>query len=128
MNNLKILIVEDEGLIAMNTRMLVEFLGHEVMGISPTGIKALEMLETLEPPHLALVDIKLKGDMDGIQTAISMKEKFGVPTLYVTGNTDSKTMEEALVTCPCGILQKPFDKEDLEAALAEAISRIKKGL
>jgi CheY-like chemotaxis protein len=126
MECLNILVVEDESIIAMNTRMLLEYLGHVVIGIAKSGDMALDMLGRLAPPDLAMVDIKLKGAMDGIETAVLMRERFGVPFMFLTGNTDPRTMKEALGTSPYGILQKPFDEEDLANAIESAVSQMKK--
>jgi CheY-like chemotaxis protein len=127
MEHLNIMIVEDEALIAMNTRMLLEHFDHTVIGVAKNGPSALEILERQTLPDLAVVDIKLKGDMDGIRTATLMKERFDLPFIFITGNTDPKTIKEALNAAPLGILQKPFDEEDLESALEAAISQMKKG-
>lgn len=126
MGYFNIMIVEDEALIAMNTRLVLECLGHTVAGIAKSGPIALQLLEKMERPDFALVDIKLKGEMNGIEAAVLMRERFGLPFMFITGNTDRKTIEKALGAAPLGILQKPFDENDLETALEAASSQLKK--
>lgn len=125
MEKLNILIIEDEGLIAINTQILLEDMGHHVMAVAHTGKSALEAAEE-EVPDLALVDIKLKGSMSGIETARELNGRLNVPVLYITGNTDRKTLDEALSINNLGLLQKPFDDIELEEAIISAASQIDK--
>ncbi len=125
MKPLSILLIEDEGLIAINTQIIIETMGHSVQNIAATGKEALAFAEK-ERPDIALVDIKLKGAMNGIETATQLKERLGVPIMYITGNTDQKTLEEAMKIKPLAILQKPYDESDLENAIETVLSLLEK--
>lgn len=115
-----ILIVEDEMILATNTKMSLEDAGHRVSGIAITGEDALSMIEK-EKPDLAIVDITLRGEMDGIAAARTMIEEYGIPVIYVTGNADEGTLERARQTNPAGILQKPIDDNKLVSVIEEAL-------
>jgi DNA-binding LytR/AlgR family response regulator len=120
---LKILIVEDEMLIAANIAMQLEAIGYVVVGIIPRGEEALKVAQT-DRPDLVLMDINLKGDMDGIETATKMQLAGPLPIIYLTANSDEAHFTRAKATNPYAFLSKPFKKLDLQHAIELASERI----
>jgi DNA-binding NarL/FixJ family response regulator len=122
MSEPKILIVEDEETTALNLKEIIENFGYEVCGIAVSGETALELAEQ-DTPELVLMDITLKGDMDGIQATQQLMKKYNVPVLFITGNVDVTTIEKAMATGPYGILQKPFGSSILFMMMDNALKR-----
>lgn len=113
----KVLIVEDEGITAMTLRIMLEEMGHMVVGIAPKGKVALEIIEK-HHPDVVLMDIVLQNDLRGIDTTRIINERHGTKVIYMTSHTDEGTLEEARQTEHKGFLFKPFGQEQLEEALA----------
>lgn len=122
-NGIKILIVEDEMLIAANIAIQLETLGYEVAGIIPRGEEAIRTVQS-ERPDLVLMDINLKGELDGIETATKMQQQAHIPIIYLTANADDAHFERAKATNPYAFLSKPFKKLDLQRAIELASARI----
>ena len=120
---LKILIVEDEMLIAANIAMQLESIGYEIIGIIPRGQEAINTVKS-DKPDLVLMDINLKGEMDGIETATLMQVDGHIPIIYLTANTDDISFNRAKATNPYAFLSKPFKKLDLKHAIDLASDRI----
>lgn len=116
----KILIVEDEILVATDIEESLESLGYTVQGIADTGIKAIEAVEK-ELPDLVLMDINLKGEMTGIEAAKTITQKHDVPIIYLTANADIDTVNKAKVALPYGYIIKPFTDKDLQTNIEIAI-------
>ncbi|MBF0542358.1 MAG: response regulator [Nitrospirae bacterium] len=116
----KILIVEDEYIIAENMQTIIEGWGYTVVGIESTGLKAIEKIKETEP-DLILMDIKIKGEMDGIETANTIKKLFSIPLIYLTSYSDTKILERAQLTEPYGYLIKPYNERELKATIKMAI-------
>lgn len=123
MEGASILVVEDEMIIAADISMALEEAGYEVAGIFPKGELALESAK-LEKPDLVMMDINLKGDIDGIETAKIFWHKMGIPVIFLTANTDKATFERAKVAEPFGFIAKPFDHDDLERVIELAFIRL----
>ncbi len=119
----KILIVEDEMIIAANISLLLTNLGYEVTGILSKGEEALVHIEQNQPDIL-LLDITLKGKIDGIETAQIMQKTFNIPIIYLTANADEINFNRAKTTHPYAFISKPFKKLDLERAIELTISRV----
>ena len=117
----RILVVEDENVVAMDLRSHLVELGHEVVGCVGTGIHAIESVRT-HRPHLVLMDIQLRGEMDGIQAAEQIR-RFNVPVVYLTAFSDAQTLERANVSEPFGYLLKPFDERELQIVIEMAVYR-----
>lgn len=120
----RILIVEDEFIIAEHLRCILERLGHEVVGTADQATEALQLLRGLQvAPTLALLDITLRGELDGIDLAGRLRAEFGVPFIFVTSLTDAATVARAKQARPLAYLVKPFDEQEvfvtLEMALAD---------
>src|SRR5947208_1670482 len=90
----KILIVEDEGVVALDLKHSLENLGYSICGIASSGDAALRKAKATRP-DLALVDVKLQGDMDGIETAAAVKWLYHTPVIFLTAHADDETLERA---------------------------------
>ena len=122
-NPIKILVVEDDMIIAADISLTLSQAGYEVTGILPRGEAALDSIQA-DPPDLVLMDIALKGEWDGIATAEHVRKEFGIPIIFLTANSDKATFERAKATQPFAFLVKPFNGADLERAIELAISRL----
>ncbi len=111
-----ILIVEDEALIAMDLRMTVESLGFTALGTAFSGEESLRKVESLRP-DLVLMDIRLRGEMDGVAAADEIYSRFGVPVIYLTAHTDDQTLLRTRRPGSYGCLPKPFEAGDLLDAI-----------
>ncbi len=120
----KIMIVEDEGIIALSIRKKLEHLGYEVPIMVNTGEDALEQAAK-NRPDLALLDIRLGDGMDGIETATKLRERLGIPIIYLTANVDDETIQRAKITEPYGYLIKPFEEIELPTAIEMALYKHK---
>lgn len=121
--NVKILIVEDDMIIGAKISMQLINLGYEVTGIIPRGEEAITHVFA-NKPDIVLLDINLKGELDGIETAIQMQEKEDIPIIYVTANTDEATFNRAKATRPYAFIAKPMKNIDLQRAIELTISRM----
>ena len=120
-----ILIVEDEFIIAEHLRTIVEDLGHEVAGVAGRATEALALLRGLPTlPAVALLDITLRGELDGIDLAGRLRAEFGLPVVFVTSLTDAATVARAKLVRPLGYLVKPFDKQEVFVALEMALELV----
>lgn len=119
---IKLLIVEDEMVIAANISLQLSELGYEVMGIIPRGEEALIHVND-NPPDIILMDINLKGHLDGIATARLIQKKQDIPVIYLTANVDDAHFNSAKDTHPYGFIAKPFKKLDLQRAIELTISQ-----
>ena len=117
----RIIVVEDEAITALNLKMDLEDLGYEVLETIDTGSEAVEKSEELFP-DMVLMDINLKGDMDGIEASRQISE-MGIPIIFLTANTDDPTTFDALKTAPYGYLSKPYTAKDLELTVKMALRK-----
>ncbi len=120
----KILIVEDEGIVAMDIQDRLQRLGYEVLGIAASGEEALEFCSHTSP-HLILMDIMLAGELDGIQTAAEVHRRFDIPVVFLTALADEKTLHAAQATEPFGYILKPFAERELHTTIAMGLYRHK---
>ncbi|HVO75682.1 MAG TPA: PAS domain S-box protein [Ignavibacteriaceae bacterium] len=116
----KILIVEDEQIVALDIATNLKSFGYEIAGVATTGENALK-LTVEENPDLILMDIKLDGSMDGIQTAKKIQTEHKIPVIYLSAYTDEKTLMRAKLTEPHGFLLKPFERKELRASIETAL-------
>lgn len=120
----RILVVEDERIIAMDIQDRLRRWGYEVPEIAASGEEALIKTDKIQP-NLVLMDIKLQGDMDGIEAAKEIQNRFKVPIIYVTAYADDTTMNRVRETEPCGIILKPFGERELHSTIESVLSKIK---
>lgn len=125
MENLKILIIEDESLIAHDIEGLLTDWGYHVTGIAASGEEALALF-TKEQPDIALIDVQLNGQIDGIELAHKFNALHRIPLVYLTAQADSKTLERAKTTNPAAYLLKPFNEQHLHISLELAINNFYK--
>ena len=122
MSKKRIFIVEDEAIIAADLAHRIEQLGFEVAGTADTGQRAIELIPQ-SAVDAVLMDIVLKGPMDGIEATLELCKRCDVPVIYVTSHTDNRTMQAAVGTDPYGYVLKPFHDRELEVAIRIALHR-----
>jgi CheY-like chemotaxis protein len=122
----KVLIAEDEGIVAMDLSMQLQALGHWVVAVTKTGIDAIEQALLIDP-DLIMLDIRLKGEIDGIEAARAITTHLDIPVIFISALVDQKTMERASAVHPVEYISKPFSEDALhkaiEAALASAVPK-----
>jgi PAS domain S-box-containing protein len=118
----RILIVEDEGIIAKDIERTLAKLAYEVIAVVSTGEEAI-LQAGASRPDLVLMDVMLKGDIDGIEAARRIRKKYGTPVVYLTAFGDATTLQRAIATAPFGYILKPFEDRDLHAAVESALYR-----
>jgi CheY-like chemotaxis protein len=124
-NLIKILVVEDEMIIGAKISMQLTTLGYEVTGILPSGEEAILHVQE-NKPDIILLDINLKGKLDGIETAAQIQQQNNIPIIYLTANADEATFNRAKHTRPAAFISKPFKQLDLQRAIELTISRMAK--
>ncbi len=117
-----ILLVEDEGIVARDLEETVTELGYRVLGVASEGVQAVCMAAELRP-QLVIMDVGLRGDIDGIQAAQLIQENAHVPVIFLTGHRDIQTIERAVRTGPLAYLVKPFQEVELHSAIEVAIHK-----
>lgn len=121
----KILIVEDEMIIAANISLQLSNLGYEVSGIVTRGEDAINHIKN-NPPDIVLIDIQLKGELDGIDTALAVQEfQNNIAIIYLTANADEANFNRAKLTHPYAFISKPFKKLDLQRSIELTVSQLK---
>lgn len=118
----RLLIVEDERIVAMDLRQRLERFGYEVVDIAASGKKAVELVEE-HHPDMVLMDIRIQGDMDGIQTAGMLRDRFDMPHIYITAHRDDETIGRAKHTEPFGYLLKPFNDREIQTTIEMAVHK-----
>ncbi|NDC39460.1 MAG: response regulator [Proteobacteria bacterium] len=117
-----ILVVEDEAIVAMDIADSLGSLGYNVVGTTDRGEDAIDKATSLKP-DLVLMDIVLKGAMDGITAAKTIGTRLQIPVVYLTAHSDETTLQRAKLTTPQGYILKPFDIEDLRTSVEIALYR-----
>lgn len=118
----RIVIVEDEAVLALNLERQLRELGYDVRGVAADSKEALELVAR-ERPDLLLMDIRIQGSLDGIETAREVQQRHDVAVVYLTAHSDPTTIERAQATGPLGYLLKPFKKPDLQNVVRIALDR-----
>ncbi len=118
----RVLIVEDEHIVQLHLRMILQDLGYEVTGVASTSAEALSSAQRDEP-QLVLMDVRLAGGPDGIETARELRERHDLDVVFLTAYADEHTVRRAQAVGAVGYLVKPFSKPQLRAALSTAFSR-----
>ena len=118
----RLVIVEDEDLLAEDLATRLTNLGYEVAAVASSGEAGVEVTERLRP-DLVLMDINLRGRIDGIAAAEKLRDRWEVPVIFLTGNADDVTFERAKAACPLGYVLKPFDVRQLQIVVEVALAR-----
>lgn len=118
----RILVVEDEGLVARELAENLRDFGYDVPGTAATADEALELAER-QNPDLVLLDIRIRGPRDGVDTGGALRNRFGIPVIYITASTDVDTLDRAKSTEPYGYLVKPIQPIELRSAVEIALHR-----
>ncbi len=120
----RLLIVEDESLVALAIRRSLERLGYEITGSASSAEEALRLTDSTSP-DLILMDIHLKGATDGIEVAEHIRQTHRIPVVYLTAHSDEKTLQRAKKTGPFGYIVKPFDEKALHSTVEVALCKAK---
>ncbi len=118
----KILVVEDETIIAEDIRMTLMDYGYEVTGVATSGEEAIEKASETKP-DLIIMDIMLAGEINGIEAADEIYHRLGIPVVYLTAYSDEKTLQNAKFTEPIAYLLKPFEEKELHATIQTVFYR-----
>jgi DNA-binding response OmpR family regulator len=118
----RVLIVEDEALIAEELRERLSRLGFSVIAAVDSGEEGIA-IATRERPDLVLMDIRLKGEKDGVQAAKEIREQVDVPIVYLTAHSDRRTVDRASKTDHDGFILKPFVRRELQSTIEVAMQR-----
>ncbi len=113
---LRVIVVEDDAIIAMEIEMMLQDLGAEVVGLARTAADAVELAE-LHRPDCATMDISIKGNRDGVSAAIEIYETLGIRSIFVSAYGNDETRARAVRAHPLGWVMKPFNTKDIKSAL-----------
>jgi DNA-binding NarL/FixJ family response regulator len=119
---LRVLLVEDERLVAMSLQRQLQVLGYEVVGWTPSGSAAIERADALRP-DVVLMDIYLEGDVDGISAAAEIQKQFQLPVIYLTAFSNREVLDRAKITEPAGYILKPYEDRELQVVIEMAVYR-----
>lgn len=122
MSRARILIVEDEGIIAQDIQATLERLGYEVPATAVVGEEAIEKAADLKP-DLVLMDIVLWGGMDGVEAATHIRERLHIPVIFLTAHSDTATLQRAKLTGPYGYIVKPLVERELRIGVEMALQK-----
>ena len=125
MSKIKVLVVEDESIVSKDIQHSLKRLGYVVTGSSATGEKAIQ-LATEDRPSIVLMDIMLKGDMNGIEAAEIIRREHQIPVIFLTAYADEATLSKAKVTEPYGYIIKPFKEIDIHTSIEMALYKHQK--
>ena len=103
----------------------MEYIGFNIVGIASTGEDAIKQTGETNP-DLILMNIRLKGNLDGIETAQTIYDVYDIPFIYLTGYSDNKSLEQALTTQPYGYITKPFNDGEIQDAIELALINYQK--
>jgi two-component system, cell cycle sensor histidine kinase and response regulator CckA len=120
MTKTNILVVEDEAIVAQEIKISLQNMGHSVASIASRGEEAIGKAEAIRP-DLILMDIQLKGEMDGIEAADAIQSRFGIPVIFLTAYDDDERLKRAKFTLPYGYVLKPFRDRELRIAIEMAL-------
>jgi signal transduction histidine kinase len=118
----RIMVVEDERIVALNLKQRLTRMGYDVIAVVTSGAKALSAIAA-DQPDIILMDINIDGDMDGIATAAAIPSELHIPVIYLTAYSEDATLERARQTRPYGYLLKPFSERELHATMQMVLER-----
>jgi DNA-binding response OmpR family regulator len=119
---INILIVEDESIVALEIANLVKILGYNVIATVSNSVKAIEVIQSKQV-DLILMDVYIKGNIDGIATAVQINILNKTPIIYISAFSDENTLERAINTNPVAFLIKPFSEKELKIAIKIALKQ-----
>jgi len=122
----KVFILEDENIVAKDIEQSLKKLGYDVVGIASSGEKVKEILNKGLRPEIFLMDIMIKGEMNGIEVAEYVKENYNLPVIFLTAYADEDTLSKAKITEPYGYILKPFKEIDLHTTIEMALYKHQK--
>lgn len=120
-----ILIVEDENIIAKDIQLMLENLGYKISGVVSSGEDSIKKASNMHP-DLILMDIKLKGKIDGVSAANQIYKSLRIPVVYLTAYSGNATMDRAKETMHFGFISKPFEEKELQNIIEETLAHNKK--
>lgn len=120
----KIMVVEDESIVAEHIRISLQNMRYSVTSVASSGAEAIKDIE-VKRPDLVLMDIVLDGEMDGIETAKIIRSRFNIPVVFLTAYSDENILERAKITEPFGYVIKPFNDLDLRINIEMALYKHK---
>ncbi|MFA5396610.1 MAG: response regulator [Methanogenium sp.] len=123
---MRVLVVEDDAIIGMDIEYRVKKLGYEVCGVADTAAEALDIASRTKP-DIALMDIRLRGEVDGIEAARMLRDTLSVPVIFITAYSDMKMRSRALDMEPLGYIVKPLREVELKNTLEAAEEKIRSG-
>ncbi len=118
----RLLIVEDEAVVALDMSMQLRGMGYDIVGIAASGESAVAMVAR-GAPDLILMDVRLQGVLDGIETAAAIRRQRDVPVIFLTSHSDDETVQRAAATAPYGYLTKPYQLKELRAGIEVALTK-----
>lgn len=118
----RILVVEEDGIIARHLAIILTRFGYQVQGVVENGVEALRLAE-LSPPDLALLDIQMEGEVDGVQVAAEFQNRMDIPVVILTAFAGTEVLKRARVANPFGLVTKPFDERHLQVTLELALQK-----
>jgi CheY-like chemotaxis protein len=116
MSAIRILVVEDETIVGLDLKDRLVEMGYEVAGLVESGEAAVERVAA-DRPELVLMDIRLKGEIDGIAAAETIRRRWQVPVIYLTAFSEDQTLQRAKLTEPVGYIIKPFEDREIQSAI-----------
>jgi two-component system, LytTR family, response regulator LytT len=125
MAKVKILIVEDESIVAKDIQNSLKKLGYQISAVVNSGDKAINEVEE-NRPDIVLMDIMLKGKITGIEAAKEIKDRFSLPVIFLTAYADDNTLNKAKITEPYGYIIKPFKEKELQKTIEMALYKYEK--
>jgi DNA-binding LytR/AlgR family response regulator len=125
MSKVNVFVVEDESIVSKDIQHSLKKIGYNVIGVSASGERAIELMKNVKP-DIVLMDIMLKGDMNGIDSADVIKREYGIPVIFLTAYADEATLAKAKISEPYGYILKPFKEIDLQTSIEMAIYKHKK--
>ena len=121
MDGARVLVVEDERLIAIDLQRRLMRLGYAVIALAASGVEAIQKALALHP-DVVLMDIRLQGPMDGIEAAQKIQASIRVPVVFMTAYVDEETRQRVRAASPWGYLHKPFTAQQVQSALAQVLA------
>jgi two-component system, response regulator PdtaR len=116
-----VLVIEDEAVVALFLTDVLEELDCQVCAVAPSGRVALEMAAK-HRPDLAMVDVRLKGDIDGVETAVRLRDQFGIRSILLSGDPEALRTAQSRGIAPIAVLSKPYTPEQLRTVLSQAFA------